>query len=45
MMACFGGKLPFLLADDLNAKHINCKQRLNTRLGKSYVIMPVRTPV
>ena len=32
--ACFGGGLPVLLAGDLNAKHVDCNSRLNTRLGK-----------
>jgi len=26
--------LPVLLAGDLNAKHVDCNSRLNTRLGK-----------
>jgi len=34
LTACFGGGLPFLMADDLNAKHVDWNSRLNTRRGK-----------
>jgi hypothetical protein len=32
--ACFGGRLPVLLAGDLNAKHVDWNSRLSTRRGK-----------
>jgi hypothetical protein len=42
---CFGGGLPVLMAVDLHAKHMDWNSRLNTRRGKSYVMLPRRTPV
>jgi hypothetical protein len=32
--ACFGGRLPVLLAGDLNAKHVDWNSRLSMRRGK-----------
>jgi hypothetical protein len=32
--ACFGGGLPFLIADDINAKHVDWNSRLTTRRAK-----------
>jgi hypothetical protein len=40
---CLGGGLLFLLAGDLNAKHVDWNSWLSTRRGNSYVIMPTRT--
>ena len=34
MTACFGGRLPVLMAGDLNAKHVDWNSRLNSRRGK-----------
>ena len=34
LTACFGVGLPFLMAGDLNAKHVDWNSRLNTRRGK-----------
>ena len=34
LIACFGGGLPVLMADDLNAKHVDWNSRLTTRRGK-----------
>jgi hypothetical protein len=40
LCTCFGGRMPVLIAGDLNAKQVDWNSRLNTRLGKSCVIMP-----
>ena len=34
LTACFGEGLPVLMAGDLNAKHVDWNERLNTRRGK-----------
>ena len=34
LSACFGGRLPVLMAGDLNAKHVDWNSRLRTRRGK-----------
>ena len=34
----FGGEMPVLMADDLNAKHVDWNSRLSTRRGNSCVI-------
>jgi hypothetical protein len=31
LTACFGGGLPFLMAGDLNAKHVDLNSRITTR--------------
>ena len=42
---CFGGRLPVLMAGDLNAKHFDLNSRLSTRRGNPCVTMPMGTPV
>jgi len=44
LTACFGGRLPVLMAGDLNAKHMDWNSQLITFRGKSYVILPTRNP-
>ena len=45
LTACFGWGLPFLMAGDLNPKHVDWNSRLTTRRGNPYVITPTRTRV
>ena len=45
LTACFGGGLSVLMADDLNAKHVDCNSRLSTRRGNIHVTIPTRSPV
>jgi hypothetical protein len=45
LTACFGGALPFLMAGDLNTKHVDWNLRLKKRRGNSYVITLTRIPV
>ena len=44
MSACIGGDCRSLVADDLNAKHMDWDSRLSTRRGKYYVIMSTGSP-
>jgi hypothetical protein len=45
LAVCFDGRLPVLVAGDINAKHVDWNSRLRRRRGNSYVIRPTGTLV
>jgi hypothetical protein len=45
LSACFGEGMPGLMADELNAKHVEWNSRLSKDGENSCAIMPIGTPV